>query len=435
MRVDHGVRMFAEQLRRARLAAGLSLSDLAKRVHYSKGYLSKIENGHNPASVDLARRCDAELGADGRLASLVTQPVASSGGSLPEREGVWSEEVWTLNLGPDGSTWFSPMLRRTALSTAAALLTLGLTERCGSAMQAEESGLAAFQGMFEQFRLLGRSMSPSMVLPALIAQTNTLRGLVGTASSPMRERFLLLASRYAEYTGWLSQEAGSDRAALWWTQTAVEMADAAGDHEMGAHGLVRHALIALYRDDATLTVDLARRAQADGRASARVRGMAALREAQGHALAGEDKLCHESLDQARRLREIGGPDMAGDIALGPAAGSAIAPLVTGWCLYDLGRPAEAATVLDRELDRLPVVSRRSEARFGARQALAHAAVGDVDHACALTHRVLDHAEAVDSATIRYDLRMLTRTLGRWASRPAVSELQPRLSMALHAPVV
>ncbi|NBH03695.1 helix-turn-helix transcriptional regulator, partial [Amycolatopsis sp. SID8362] len=36
---------FGAELRRLRHAAGLSLTELADRVHYSKGYLSKVETG------------------------------------------------------------------------------------------------------------------------------------------------------------------------------------------------------------------------------------------------------------------------------------------------------------------------------------------------------------------------------------------------------
>ncbi|MCE7006272.1 tetratricopeptide repeat protein [Kibdelosporangium philippinense] len=53
---------FGERLRQARQAAGWSLRELSARVHYNTGYLSKIENGLRPASIELAKRCDAELG-------------------------------------------------------------------------------------------------------------------------------------------------------------------------------------------------------------------------------------------------------------------------------------------------------------------------------------------------------------------------------------
>lgn len=62
---------FGEELRRRRERAGLSVSELARRVHYSKGHLSNIENGRKHATIDLAERCDTELGAEGHLIELL----------------------------------------------------------------------------------------------------------------------------------------------------------------------------------------------------------------------------------------------------------------------------------------------------------------------------------------------------------------------------
>ncbi len=64
---------FPAQLRRLRRERGLSLTDLARRTHYSKGYLSKIETGTKRATVDVARLCDQVLGAEGELLRLVQQ--------------------------------------------------------------------------------------------------------------------------------------------------------------------------------------------------------------------------------------------------------------------------------------------------------------------------------------------------------------------------
>ncbi|ONI84432.1 hypothetical protein ALI144C_14825 [Actinosynnema sp. ALI-1.44] len=67
---------FGKRLREARQAAGWSLRELSARVHYNTGYLSKIENGLRPASIELAKRCDAELGTT--LAQLIPPAVARS---------------------------------------------------------------------------------------------------------------------------------------------------------------------------------------------------------------------------------------------------------------------------------------------------------------------------------------------------------------------
>jgi WD40 repeat protein/transcriptional regulator with XRE-family HTH domain len=62
---------FAAELRRRRQDRDLSLAALSGLTHYSKGYLSNVENERKPPTVDLARRLDAVLGAGGALIALV----------------------------------------------------------------------------------------------------------------------------------------------------------------------------------------------------------------------------------------------------------------------------------------------------------------------------------------------------------------------------
>jgi tetratricopeptide (TPR) repeat protein/transcriptional regulator with XRE-family HTH domain len=64
---------FGRELRRLRRLAGISLSRLALSVHYSKSYLSKVENGVKPATRDLAARCEQALGVEGALVGLCPQ--------------------------------------------------------------------------------------------------------------------------------------------------------------------------------------------------------------------------------------------------------------------------------------------------------------------------------------------------------------------------
>ncbi len=67
---------FSAALRQLRRATGISLRDLGLKVHYSKGHLSKIENGAVPGSLDLAEACDAALGARGRLTAAFAADLA-----------------------------------------------------------------------------------------------------------------------------------------------------------------------------------------------------------------------------------------------------------------------------------------------------------------------------------------------------------------------
>ncbi|WKD35874.1 nSTAND1 domain-containing NTPase [Streptomyces xanthophaeus] len=70
---DDAAMPFPAQLRRLRVQRGLSLADLARQTHYSKGYLSKIETGSKRVTVDVARRCDDVLRAGGELVRMVRE--------------------------------------------------------------------------------------------------------------------------------------------------------------------------------------------------------------------------------------------------------------------------------------------------------------------------------------------------------------------------
>lgn len=51
--------MKPQELRRMRDSAGLSQKALAKAIGYTKGYISNLENGHQPITPSLSARLDA----------------------------------------------------------------------------------------------------------------------------------------------------------------------------------------------------------------------------------------------------------------------------------------------------------------------------------------------------------------------------------------
>ncbi|MDK1344684.1 helix-turn-helix domain-containing protein [Streptomyces sp. 378] len=111
---------FPAQLRRLRQARGLSLTDLARQTHYSKGYLSKIETGTKRATLDVARLCDQVLRADGELLRLVQERPPSDGGdaleaALSERPSDGACPYRGLSaFTPQDAEWFFGRERATA---------------------------------------------------------------------------------------------------------------------------------------------------------------------------------------------------------------------------------------------------------------------------------------------------------------------------------
>lgn len=409
---------FGAKLRERRQAAGLSIAQLAKQVHFSKGHLSKIENGHQTPTAALARLCDAAVGAGGELVAMVG---GQSRAAEPAPEA--DLPLWLMTLDPTGAMRF--------VSAAEAPPTTGppglSLSRGGRPAQPDERIVPMLRASFESTRQFGMAASPLVVFPMAVSHVYAICALAKGSHGPLRAELLVLASRVAEYAGWMCQEAGNEPHALWWIDYAVHLAGTADDHTLHSFALFRQAELALYRQDPLATIELARRAQADPLAGPRVLGLAARCEAQGHALAGDLDSYQRALERASVQLAIAAGEPGG-LTLGST--NSQVSLDTGWSLYDLGHPAQAAEVLDGAVGTIPETARRARARYGARRVLAHATNGEVDHACELLRSVLDDATQVDSATVRVDLRQLAKTLSRWRTHPPVRDLYPHLTAAL-----
>jgi tetratricopeptide (TPR) repeat protein/transcriptional regulator with XRE-family HTH domain len=69
---------FGAELKRRRTSVGMSLTGLAAAVHFTKGYLSKVENGKARVNRELAKACDQALGAGGELLALATESASAA---------------------------------------------------------------------------------------------------------------------------------------------------------------------------------------------------------------------------------------------------------------------------------------------------------------------------------------------------------------------
>lgn len=354
---------FAQQVRRLRRERGLSLTKMAERVRYSKGYLSKIENGQVRPTPEMAKIFEDALSAGGVLLTLADTP------SRP--------------------------------------------------IPSDNRVLRTYDSMFDHHRVLGHRSDPESVLLALRPQVDVLSRMARSADDPgLSHGLWLLAAKYAEYAGWMEQERGDDVAAAEMTRRAVSYAVKGGDQELEAYAQVRAAEFALYRGDARSTVLWARRASKSR--SRAVQAVAAQREAQGYALAGATTLCEAALEQASALQAD-----VGDFRYGSTSLIDQVAIATAWSYHELGRHTEAAAILDTEVPLIESTALRARTRFGLRRALAHAEAGNVDHACALIIDLLDDVRQVQSATVNIDLSAFGKLLSRIrpvAGREVIGEI-------------
>lgn len=397
------VSTFGQELRRRRLERGLSLSQVSALVHYTKGHLSKIENGGRRPGRDLARRLDQVLCARGDLAGLLSEGPPGLPADGPEE---WVPQLPPIASGhPDA---------------------VDLPLRFGGA------AFDAYGALLRDLRVLGQRTRPAEVLAVGAPFVETLCKIAQVSDADDRVRALRLASRYAEYLGWMAQENTDDNGAVWWIRRAMALAGRAGDDTMSGYAHIRMAELAIYRDDAVGVLRYAGYAL-DQASDNRTRAAAYQRIAQGHAIRNEESDCRRALDQSVAAGDhrdeqdapAGMPPLGGTTMPNPAA------FVRGWCMLDLARAAEAIEALQPQFAQITEKAVRVRARCGARLALAFACAGELDHACEVAEPTMAATQEADSATARSDLRSLARHLRRWGNDPHVRRIQPRLGAVLH----
>ena len=413
---------FGVELRRRRIRRDWSLAELALRVHYSRGYLSKIENGVLPPNATVARLADAALDAGGALAALV--PAREGEHHEPAEFGESGESASAPGAaaGPD---WSGELL---AFGDALGI-PLALPSAAARA-DAEDLRLEAhYQDEFDRHRRLGQGLAPGLVLRRMAVDFSTLMEVADTSLRPAT-RLTLLAARYAEFIGWLSQESGRRDLALGWTRRAAAIAAGAGGADFAAYTLVREAELAMYERDSATAMSLADQALRHPHATERTRALAAHRQAQIHALRGETTCAWRRWAGPRtcsaRRRPRTGPAPPTGRSSAPRRSATSAAPIAGWCHYDLGRPQRATELLAEALSRTPEAAHRSRALFGARLALAYEASGELEEMETVTLRAIEDASLVRSASAYGELRGLSRALVRRHNVRGLKELRRHL---------
>ncbi|MFJ8489367.1 helix-turn-helix domain-containing protein [Streptomyces sp. NPDC094038] len=421
---------FGPELRRRREESTMSLARLADAVHISKSYLSKIERGLATPTGRTARALDAKLQARGELAALLPAgPAGERNRDLTARTSTGAAS-WSFHLDDCGEGAFtSPGPATSSTGAAPAVLARSAITPASLKNAPAEAILPVFRAHFDECRRLGQFSGPAVVIPLGVTATATLRGLGRGTALAHRSAALGLAARFAEYTGWMWQEAGDDRAARYWTDHAAEIAEAVGDQELVAYTLLRQAELALYQDDSLATVELARAAGTRAR-GLRIRALAAQREAQGHALLGDEDACRRALDHGADLMDESQPQPDGAPTLGGTQIPDLTAFVGAWCLRELGRPEDAVALLDTGQDEIAPHAVRARARHSARLALALADAGEIERACEVAESLARDVVTTDSATVRTDVRQLRSALTRRNGHAVVREVLPVIAAGL-----
>ena len=374
--------------------------------------------------------------------ALTAPPLPASGpaGPCPDdaatRDG---EEIVLPCRALDGRiTWVS-IPRRAFLSGGLAAAASATIAAVGAgpfgAASRPRPAAAAEMNPIETLRQLRRALidtdnllGPGGVLPAVHGQIQVIRQLRAECRGADRQALLTMQAQYAEFAGWLHQDARDFQAAGFWLDRALEWSHAAADREMATYVMARKSQLAGDMCDAVGAIDLAAAAAGMARKGSRLKATAATYGAHGYALAGQRTACLRAIDGAR--------EMAGRLDDNPESpwatwlDGAYIDVQRGRCLAALGDHAKAATVFQQAIQDLPPAFRRDRGVYLAREALAHAGAREPEQAADAGMQAVAIAHDTQSGRVVDELARVGTSLAPWASLPAVAGFQDALTSVL-----
>jgi tetratricopeptide (TPR) repeat protein/DNA-binding XRE family transcriptional regulator len=403
--------LLAAEIKRRRLDAKLSQPELARRIGYTRQYVSLAERqGHNLPSPEVVRAIDEELGAGGQLLALREQ-------AHRERQA----------------------RRKRPKATAGSLTPMTNTEPVGTDPLSEVSllsGLASsdipdlLSHLREQWHLLVKTdnlFGPRFALSSVHEHLRLVMSIARSARGLVRREVVKLAAQYAESAAWLHEDAGETPLAERWTDRAMEWSHEADDRLMLAWTLFRRSQQATTNRDPARAIGMAHAARREGAALPRpMRAAIAQQEAHGYALDGDARAAQRTLDEAHKWAVSDTTGEARD-GHGSFCTSSYLELQRAGCWLTLGQPRKAVELYDRVLPTLPAVYRRDRGIALGRFAMASAAVGEPERAAHLAGEALDIARGSGSARTENELRIVANTLTRYDTLPSVAAFRAKLT--------
>jgi len=365
----------------ARRAHGLRQDELGTLAGFSQSAISRLESGSNLAyDLRILRTLHKLLGIPPRLLGLAEEAQPEPVGRMPALFGVPDHLVGADTVAPELATHL--LITRRIVNDADNWGTSGPLA-------------AAVRQLYQLADRLRRS-----------------------ARGEPRRDMLRIAALYAEFYGWLREEAGDLTSAGQWTARALEQGQAADDRDIVAYAFVRMSQLAEVDGDADRVIGLARAAQREPGLTDRVRAMALQQEARGYARAGNESACLSRLDRAGTMADEFRPVAGDEYEIGYCYRRQHVDLQRAACLLVLGRPADAVTQYQQTKSSWGYICHWEQGVHAAKLAFALARCGELDQAVAAGHEALELAGSAESDLVRRELSRLSE----WADVPEIAEL-------------
>lgn len=254
-----------------------------------------------------------------------------------------------------------------------------------------------------ELRLLDDHVGGGDLAPAVERELRHTNRILAEASyaEPVGRRLLTASGELAQLAGWTASDAGRFDAAHRLYVGGVDAAEAAGDAPLAANLLSSLSYQMANTGAAADALLLARTAVkgANGAATGAVRALLTERVAWAAAKSDDEDMARRALDAVDDAFDEAGDEPEWVYWLSRDEIDTMAARVN----IQLGRPADAAELLEPVLARYPVLSARESALYWAELAEAHARACDLDAAREALNTAQEFAERVRSA--RADARI------------------------------
>jgi tetratricopeptide (TPR) repeat protein len=243
-----------------------------------------------------------------------------------------------------------------------------------------------------------------------------------------RAEMLRFASRFAEFAGWLFQDAGDLVCAMHWTDRALDHALELGDQRLISYTLMRKAMIATESGNPAQGLGIANSAlERRDALTPRIRAVILRQRSYSNAVLGE--VIASARDSEGAVTEAIAGQRQGEDDRAPYCTPAYAAMEAGASWVILGHPGTALPILERSrsewADHAQV---RDYALCVARLATAYAAAGKLEQACAAAEEAMSLARGLGSRRVAGQIDLVHRRLGRWQQDPAVASLRGSLKV-------
>lgn len=242
--------------------------------------------------------------------------------------------------------------------------------------------LELYERVMVDYAAFDNSAGPRLVVNVVTRYATTLIDQLAQARGDAWARTARLASRYAEFAGWLYQDAGDPVRAGRWTETALSIAHASGDEGMIAYTLMRRSTQAAEQDQISTALGLADAAvNTIGTRTPRVRALGYRQKATSLALTGDLHGCKDAITRAR-------DEIASDPNWNPLTGYCTIHYLdaeAALCFLRLGQSDEAVELFAPAIAAWPNGYVRDRGYYQAHFAEALVLAGDVEAA-------IDHAQ-------------------------------------------